>query len=65
MSVGVIMLVHTALDRAEQIARHWVKNGCPVVIHVDKQVASDVYSEFKSNLSDLDEVRFCKRHRCE
>ena len=65
MSVGVIMLVHTALDRAEQIARHWVKNGCPVVIHVDKQVASDVYSEFKSNLADLDEVRFCKRHRCE
>ena len=65
MSVGVIMLVHDALDRAEQIARHWVKNGCPVVIHVDKRVPSQVYGDFKAALSDLPEVVFCKRHKCE
>jgi len=65
MSVGVIMLVHDALDRAEQIARHWVKNGCPVVIHADKRVPSQVYGDFKAALSDLPEVVFCKRHKCE
>ena len=35
MSVGIVMLVHTALDRAEQAARLWAAGGCPVVIHVD------------------------------
>lgn len=65
MSVGVIMLVHDALDRAEQIARHWVKNGCPVVIHADKRVPSQVYGDFKAALSDLPELVFCKRHKCE
>ena len=38
MSVGIIMLVHTAFDRAEQVARHWAAAGCPVVIHVDRAV---------------------------
>ena len=40
MTVGIVMLVHTALDRAEQAARHWSAGGCPVVIHVDKVVDS-------------------------
>jgi hypothetical protein len=38
MSLGVVMLCHTSLDRAAQVARHWVSRGCPVVIHVDKRV---------------------------
>ena len=38
MSVGIVMLVHTAFDRAEQVALHWAKGGCPVVIHVDSQM---------------------------
>ncbi len=29
MSVGIVMLVHTALNRAEQLARHWSVAGCP------------------------------------
>ena len=32
------MLVHENLHRAEQLARHWVAGGCPVVIHVDSNV---------------------------
>ena len=30
MTLGVILLCHTALDRAAQVARHWAKAGCPV-----------------------------------
>lgn len=65
MSVGILMLVHTAFDRAEQIARHWVKYGCPVVIHVDSNVKSKTCKKFENALVDLDNVQFCKRHRCE
>ncbi len=65
MSVGIVMLVHTALDRAEQAARHWAASGCPVVIHVDKSVPTTIYKTFTEKLSDLEEVVFSKRYRCE
>lgn len=65
MTVGVVMLVHTAFDRAEQVARHWAAAGCPVVIHVDKAVKTDRYDRFVQALSDLETVLFSKRHRCE
>ncbi|MBN7784424.1 hypothetical protein JYP51_05795 [Ponticoccus gilvus] len=65
MTVGVVMLVHTAFDRAEQVARHWSAAGCPVVIHVDKAVKTDRYDRFVQALSDLETVLFSKRHRCE
>lgn len=65
MSLGVVMLVHDALDRAEQLVRHWSTHGCPVVIHVDKRVKRRPYAGFVNALSDLENVRFCGRHRCE
>ena len=65
MSIGIVMLVHEAFDRAEQVVRHWVKGGCPVVIHVDKNVANSEFEAFQRNLVDLKEVMFSKRHRCE
>ena len=66
MTVGVVMLVHTALDRAEQVIRYWVAGGCPVVVHVDKTVPKDKFNAFTAALSDLDdEVLFSERHRCE
>jgi hypothetical protein len=65
MSVGIAMLVHTALSRAEQVARHWARNGCPVVIHVDKKVARRAYAGFVASLADLDNVKFSTRHSCE
>ena len=65
MSVGIIMLVHTAFDRAEQVARHWSAVGCPIVIHADKAVPRRAYTDFQTALADLPDVRFCKRHRCE
>lgn len=65
MSVGFAMLVHNSLGRAEQVARHWAQNGCPVVIHVDKKVNRRAYNSIVANLADLDNVKFCARHSCE
>ncbi len=65
MSVGVIMLVHTALDRAEQAVRHWVDGGCPVVVHVDRKVGPKQYGSFVDALSDLETVQFSRRHTCD
>ena len=63
--VGIIMLVHTALHRAEEVARHWARAGCPVVIHVDKAVPKKTFETFRSALSDVEHIRFSRRHRCE
>ena len=65
MTVGIVMLVHTALDRAEQVARHWASAGCPVVIHVDKNVPRVTYDRFVSALVDRPDIQFSKRYRCE
>ncbi len=65
MTLGVVMLVHTAFDRAEQVIRHWTSAGCPVVIHVDRIVQRRQFSAFQAALSDLPNVRFCERFRCE
>ena len=59
------MLVHTALDRAEQVIRAWVAGGCPVVVHVDTPVNKRTYDSFVAALADLDMVRFSRRYRCE
>lgn len=65
MTVGIVMMVHTALDRAEQVARHWCAAGCPVVIHVDATVSRKNYRIFVNALRDLPQVMFCPRHKCE
>jgi hypothetical protein len=65
MTLGVIMLIHTGFDRAEQMARHWNDAGCPVDIHIDSNVSRASHDHFVSALSDLSTVRFCARQRCE
>jgi hypothetical protein len=65
LSVGIIMLVHTALGRAEQVARHWAASDCPVVIHVDKKVDNKTYREFQNAIRDEPLIKFSKRHFCE
>lgn len=65
MTVGFVMLCHTALGRAAQVARHWAERGCPVVIHVDRRVAAKPYADLTQELSDLPNVRFSGRHACE
>jgi hypothetical protein len=66
MSLGIVMLVHTAFDRAEQVIRQFVAAGCPVVVHVDTNVAAPDYDDFVRKLADLGgQVRFSARYRCE
>ena len=64
-TVGFVMLCHTALERAAQVARHWAERDCPVVIHVDKRVEKWNYDRLRADLSDLPNVRFSARHACE
>ncbi len=65
MSVGIVLLVHNALDRAEQVARHWSAAGCPLVIHVDTSVPNKTFRTFQKALADLPDIRFSRRHHCE
>ncbi len=65
MTVGIVMLVHKAFDRVEQAARHWAASGCPVVIHVDRNVDRQEYSEIVGALKDVPTIQFSKRFRCE
>lgn len=65
MSVGFVMLCHTALDRAAQVARHWATRGCPVVIHVDRKVNRTNYARFQQALADVPDIRYCERYACE
>ena len=65
MSVGFVMLCHTALERAAEVARHWAERDCPVVIHVDKRVTRPDYDTLVQALADLNNVRFSERFACE
>jgi hypothetical protein len=65
VTLGVVMLCHTALDRAAQVARHWAVNGCPVVIHLDRRVSDADQQALVAALAGLPDVRFCPRVACE
>ncbi|MGH1330150.1 MAG: beta-1,6-N-acetylglucosaminyltransferase [Paracoccaceae bacterium] len=65
MTVGFVMMVHDALHRAEQVARHWASHDCPVVIHCDKRVSRGAFEKFRKSLAYLDNVKFCARHACD
>lgn len=65
MELGFIMLCHTALHRAAQVARHWATSGSPVVLHVDSRVKSKPYERLVADLADLPNVKFSRRHACE
>lgn len=65
MSVGFVMLVHEALDRAAQVARHLHEAGKPVVIHADLRVADSEMSWLTRKLADCERVVFSQRKRCD
>lgn len=65
MSIGFVMLCHTALERAAEVARHWAERDCPVVIHVDKRVAKPAFDGLVAALADLGNIRFSGRFACE
>ena len=63
MTVGFIMMCHTALDRAAQVARYWASHGAPVVVHVDARVPAPDFDALGRALADLDTVSFCTRFK--
>lgn len=65
MSMGVVMLVHTAFARVEQLIRHWVEGGCPVVVHVDRRTNRADFEQLQAAVADLPSVSFTRRYRCE
>ena len=65
MSVGFVMLCHTALERAAEVARHWAERDCPVVVHVDKRVTRPTYDKLVAALADLENIRFSDRFACD
>jgi hypothetical protein len=65
MSVGFVMLCHTALERAAEVARHWAERDCPVVIHVDRRVEKLAYDGLVQSLADLPNILFSPRFACE
>ena len=65
MTVGFVMLCHTAFDRAAQVARYWAEHGCPVVIHVDSRVRRARLNSFRRDLRGIANIRFSERFRCE
>lgn len=65
MTLGIVMLCHTALNRAAQVARHWAVAGCPVVIHLDRRVTEVDRAGLAAALADLPKIRFSPRVACE
>jgi hypothetical protein len=65
VTLGVVLLCHTALGRAAEVAQHWAAAGCPVVIHLDRRVAEAGRAKLAAALSDLPDVRFSPRVACE
>lgn len=63
--LGIVMLCHTALDRAAELARHWAASGCPVVIHVDRRVSRKDMAGLRRALADCPGIGFSKRFTCE
>jgi len=62
--LGIVMLCHTALDRAEQVARFWMQAGCPVVIHLDRAVPEREVTALREALGPQELLRFGPRYRC-
>lgn len=65
MTVGFVMLCHTAFDRAAQVARCWAEHGCPVVIHVDRRVRRAGFNALKRELRGIANIRLSERFPCE
>ncbi|MFQ5621954.1 MAG: beta-1,6-N-acetylglucosaminyltransferase [Paracoccaceae bacterium] len=65
MSIGIIMLAHSHLHRAEAFARALVRDGCKVAIHVDGKTPEDEFSRFREALSHNRNIVFSPRVTCE
>ena len=65
MSLGFVMLAHTALNRAAQVARVISESGCPLVIHVDRRTSPRAFLSFEQSVQDLPGVTLAPRIDCD
>lgn len=63
--LGIVMLCHTALHRAAQVARFWLDAGCPVVLHLDRAVPEAQVHKLQAELGRHPLLRYSTRYRCE
>lgn len=65
MSVGFVMLAHTALHRAAEVARHLAAHDCPVAIHVDARTSKHSFDRFKKAIAGTANIYLAPRMRCD
>ena len=65
MSVGFVMLAHTALHRAAQVAEVIAETGNPLIIHVDARTGDNAFEAFKNKVSGLPGVSLSPRIVCD
>lgn len=65
MTLGFVMLAHTALDRAAEVARAAASEGCPVTIHVDRCTDRADYAAFQDAVSNEPLISVTSRYHCE
>ncbi|MXQ08309.1 glycosyl transferase [Alphaproteobacteria bacterium GH1-50] len=65
MTVGFVMLAHTALDRAAQVARHLAAHGCPVAIHVDRRTPMAEFRGLEQRISEEPLITLLPRIACD
>ncbi|MDJ0859441.1 MAG: beta-1,6-N-acetylglucosaminyltransferase [Dinoroseobacter sp.] len=62
--LGFVMLAHTELGRASQMARHLASRGYPVALHLDTKLSDTEIVKVQASLSDLRNVFFPRRYNC-
>lgn len=65
MTVGFVMLAHTALHRAAEVARAIAAEGCPVVVHVDKRTPRAEFDAFAADVAKDRGITLSRRFRCD
>lgn len=63
--LGVVMLCHTELRLAAQMARIWGTSGAAVAIHIDARSPQPEVDAMQASLADLHNVVFSRRSPCE
>ena len=65
MTVGFVMLAHTALERVADVARHLAEHGCPVAVHVDRRTPNAAFDDFAASVADIEAVSLTPRLKCD
>jgi len=64
MTLGVIILAHTALNRTAEIAQYWSDYGCKVAIHIDAKVGPVEFGKLQASVGHLPGIHFTPRINC-